>query len=798
MKVSEHWLRDWVDPELNAQGMADQLTMAGLEVDSLAKAAADFSGVVIARIDSIAPHPDADKLRVCHVNDGTDLHQVVCGAPNAAQGLVVPLARIGAVLPGNFKIKQAKLRGVASHGMLCGASELGLEEEHSAGLMALPADAPLGVDIREWLSLDDTIIDIDLTPNRGDCLSIRGIAREIGALNRVPVTALASHASFDEGIAAWPFVLCDDAACPKLLTCVVQGVDAGADTPLWMAERLRRAGVRRMGIIRDVAHYVMLELGQPLHAYDASAVKGALTVRWSQQGERLVLLDGQAITLDDETLVIADDQGVQAVAGVMGGQASGVTAATENVVLEAAFFSPLAIAGRARRYGLHTEASHRFERGVDPALQQQALTRAVELLMRIAGGQAGRIGVHVADDKLPTAATLFFPQGLDTQRLGITLPKADIAAIFERLGMQVQDEGDGWRVAAPSWRFDIEQPADLIEELARIHGYNAIPSQAPRSRLAPVALRESALTRRHLHSVMQAAGFHEAITYSFVAPELQRLLQPKLTSPTLANPLSADLAVMRTSLWPGLCKALTYNLNRQQTRVALFETGQVFHGDDIARVSQVDYIGAVLCGSRFPSDWNQGRERADFFDLKGVVERLMAQGRRMSQWRFVPDIHPALHPGQSARIEYLQDSDAPRTVGWIGAIHPEAAAQLEVPGDVYLFEMEMAPLLAGRLPWGETLSRFPEVRRDLAFVVKDDVPVFDLITQLRAQSGEWLNDVHLFDVYAGNGVAPEHKSLALTLSWQHPERTLTDEEIDAWVFQAVDAVSSRYGATLRS
>ena len=798
MKVSEQWLRDWVAPELDAQGIADQITMAGLEVDSVESAAAEFSGVVIARIEKVEPHPDADKLRVCQVNDGTEVHQIVCGAPNAAEGLVIPLARIGAVLPGNFKIKKAKLRGVPSHGMLCGASELGLEEEHSAGLMELPSTAPVGTDIREWLALDDTIIDVDLTPNRGDCFSIRGIAREVGVLNRVPVTDVKPQASFDSSVAAWSVELADKVACPKLLTCVVENVDAGAETPLWMAERLRRAGVRSVDIIVDVTQYVMLELGQPLHAYDADILKGALTARWSKQGESLTLLDGQEIALDSDTLVIADDQGVQGIAGIMGGKATGVTTATRRVVLESAFFSPIAIAGRARRYGLHTDASHRFERGVDPALQQLALERAVELLAQLAGGKAGQIGGAVAEESLPQPSTLFFPRGFEVKKLGIALPDAEIVDIFTRLGMRVEEQGEGWQVTAPTWRFDIEQPADLIEELARIHGYDNIPSHAPRLALAPAASREATLTRRHLRSVMQSAGFSEAITYSFVAPELQQQLQPELTSPALANPLSADLSVMRTSLWPGLCNALMYNLNRQQTRVALFETGQVFRGSDIDNVAQVDYIGGVLYGSRFPSDWNQLRERADFFDLKGIVENLMAQGQHSERWHFVADTHPALHPGQSARIDYLQDDGAARTVGWLGALHPEVAAQLGVPGDVYLFELETAPLLAGRLPWGGALSRFPEVRRDLAFVAKEEVPVAELMALLREQGGEWLNDVHLFDVYAGDGIAAEHKSLALTLSWQHPERTLTDEEIETWVSQAVDAVSSRYGATLRS
>lgn len=802
MKFSEQWLREWVSPTLDAQGIADQITMAGLEVDGVEPAAAEFSGVVIAKIVDIAPHPDADKLRVCQVDDGETVHQVVCGAPNAAAGLYVALARVGAVLPGNFKIKKAKLRGVPSNGMLCGASELGLEEETSPGIMSLPHDAPLGQDIREWLHLDDWVIDVDLTPNRGDCLSLRGLAREVGVLNRLPVADVVAPELPAESAVDHYAVCLDQApeACSKLLTCVIDGIDATRPTPLWMSERLRRSGIRSIDLIVDVTQYVMLELGQPLHAYDASVLAGPLTPRWSRKGETLALLNGQSITLDDDTLVIADDRGPQGLAGIMGGQASGVTKASTRIVLEAAFFAPIAIAGRARRYGLHTDASHRFERGVDPALQRAALLRAAALLLALGGGQASAIHEQCCTDHLPVPGTLTFAADEVMRGLGITLDVTEIEDIVTRLGLTLKREGDAqWQMTAPSWRFDIAQPADVIEELARVYGYQRIPSHAPRASLAPVASPEAQRPLSRLKQVMMADGFSEAITYSFVAPELQARLQPHQPAPRLANPLSADMSVMRSSLWPGLCKALVYNLNRQQTRVALFEAGQVFQGESVDDLAQVDYLGGVLCGTRHPTGWNQSDEAADFFDMKGTVERVLAQGHPdATQWRFVAETHPALHPGQSARIYKRSADGSARAIGWLGTMHPEVARALGIQQPVYLFEMEVAPLLKGMLPRGRMLSRYPEVRRDLAFVVKDDVPVADMLDVLHAEGGEALTDVALFDVYAGKGIEPGHKSLALTLSWQHTERTLKDEEIEQWVSSAVEAVSSRYGATLRS
>lgn len=801
MKFSEQWLREWVSPAQNAQEIADQITMAGLEVDGVEPAAAEFSGVVIAKIIDIEQHPDADKLRVCQIDDGETVHQVVCGAPNAAAGMYVALARVGAVLPGNFKIKKAKLRGVPSHGMLCGASELGLEEETSPGIMSLPQDAPLGQDIREWLQLDDWVIDVDLTPNRGDCLSLRGLAREIGVLNRLAVTEVNAQVEAHDEVGGYPVVI-DQApeACPKFLSCVIDGIDATQPTPLWMFERLRRSGIRSVDLIVDVTQYVMLELGQPLHAYDASRLEGALTPRWSRAGETLTLLDGQEITLDDDTLVIADERGPQGLAGIMGGEHTGVSQTTQRVVLEAAFFAPVAMAGRARRYGLHTDASHRFERGVDPQLQHQAMQRAVSLLVSLGGGKAGDITEHRNDAHLPAHSTLAFASHQVERGLGIVLADAEIEDILTRLGLTLTRTGEGqWDVAVPSWRFDITQSADLIEELARIYGYNRIPSHAPRAVLAPVASREALSPLSRLKNVMMSDGYCEAITYSFVAPELQARLQPELAAPRLANPLSADMAVMRNSLWPGLCKALSYNLNRQQSRVALFETGQVFRGASVDDVAQVDCIGGVLCGTRHPTGWNQARDDADFFDLKGTVERVLAQGHPDTTiWRFAAETHPALHPGQSARVYKRSNDGSEQAIGWLGTMHPEVARALSIQQPVYLFELETAPLLEGTLPRGRALSRFPEVRRDLAFVVTDEVPVADLMDTLRAEGGESLTDVSLFDVYSGKGIEPGHKSLALTLSWQHPERTLKDEEIENWVSNAVEAVSSRYGATLRS
>ncbi|RTR06277.1 phenylalanine--tRNA ligase subunit beta [Halomonas nitroreducens] len=793
MKFSEQWLREWVSPALATQALADQITMAGLEVDAIEAVASAFDGVVVAEVVAKAPHPGADKLNVCQVDDGSaEPVQVVCGAPNVAEGQKVPFARVGAVLPGDFKIKKAKLRGVESRGMICSASELGLAEEASEGILVLPGEAPVGEDFRDFLSLDDHTIEVDLTPNRGDCLSVKGMAREVGVLNRLAVTPPAISPVAPAHDETFPVRVEDPEGCPRYLGRLIKGVDVTAETPLWMVERLRRGGIRAIDPVVDVTNYVMLELGQPLHAFDRANLQGAVVVRQAREGERLVLLDGQEITLSDATLVIADERGPLAIAGVMGGEHSGVSAGTRDIFLESAHFSPLAVAGQARAYGLHTDASHRFERGVDPTLAREAAERATALLLAITGGEAGPLVEVVDTDHLPGEREVLLRRARLDQALDKALPAEDVGEILERLGMAVEACEEGWRARVPSWRFDVAIEEDLIEEVARIHGYNRLPARRPQARLSLRPDHEARTPLSRLRRQLVARGYFEAVTYSFVAPELQAALLPEAVSPTLANPISSDLSVMRASLFPGLVRALQYNLNRQQSRVRLFETGLVFRGE-LEALSQVPMLGALVCGAREPEGWSGGKDKVDFFDLKGDLESLLAMGGEPEAWRFELGEHAALHPGQCARILYRGEE-----AGWIGTLHPAVRAKLGLKVDALLFEVRLDALTHGKVPAFRPLSRYPEVRRDLAFLVDVDLPVQSLLDTLRAQAGEWLVEAHLFDVYQGKGVPEGRKSVALGLTWQHPSRTLNDDEINQLVDAIVEESRLHLGAELRA
>ncbi|WP_404377928.1 phenylalanine--tRNA ligase subunit beta [Vreelandella aquamarina] len=792
MKFSEQWLREWVAPQLDTQAIADQITMAGLEVDAVEAVAAAFSGVVVAEVLTKEKHPDADKLNICTVNDGTgEPVQVVCGAPNVDVGQKIPFAQVGGVLPGDFKIKKAKLRGVESRGMICSASELGLEEETSPGILVLPASAPVGTSFREYMQLDDMTIEVDLTPNRGDCLSIKGLAREVGVLNRLPVSGpdiTAVEARIDD---TFPVTIEAPEQCPRYLGRVIKGINVGAETPLWMVERLRRSGVRSIDPVVDVTNYVMLELGQPLHAFDRDNLQGGITVRLARASERLTLLDGQDIALRPETLVIADERGPLAMAGIMGGENSGVSEKTQTIFLESAFFAPLAIAGQARSYGLHTDASHRFERGVDPELPAIAIERATQLLLDICGGQAGPVVASVSDEHLPVSRAIMLREARLESALSKRLSVDDVTDILQRLGLEVNKQAEGWAVVAPSWRFDVAIEEDLIEEVARIHGYNNLPVRRPAARLALRPANEARLTQAQLRNQMVARGFQEAVTYSFVAPDLQAALLPDAVSPVLANPISSDLSVMRASLFPGLVRALEHNLNRQQTRVRLFETGLVFNGH-LDNLTQVPMIGALVCGAREAEGWSGAKAQVDFYDLKGDLESLLAMGGALDAWRFEPGEHPSLHPGQTAQLFHHGEP-----AGWIGTLHPQVRAKLGLKVDAVLFEVRLDALSQGAIPAFEPLSRYPEVRRDLAFMLKEATPVQALLDCTKAQAGDYLKDIKLFDVYAGKGVAEGYKSIALGLTWQHASRTLNDEEINQLVDSIVTKVRDELGAELR-
>ncbi|MFC2974621.1 phenylalanine--tRNA ligase subunit beta [Azotobacter bryophylli] len=791
MKFSEQWLRSWVSPQVTRDELVARLSMAGLEVDSVTPAAGAFSGVVVGEILSAEQHPDADKLRVCQVSNGSETFQVVCGAPNARPGIRIPFAMIGAVLGEDFKIKKAKLRGVESFGMLCSASELQISDDNS-GLMELAADAPVGQDIRVYLGLDDASIEVDLTPNRGDCLSIAGLAREVGALYGAEVTRPSIEAVAVVHDDVRPVEVLAPKACPRYLGRVLRNVDLSRPTPLWMVERLRRSDIRSIDPAVDVTNYVMLELGQPMHAFDLAEINGGIRVRMAEEGEELVLLDGQEVSLRADTLVIADHQRVLAIAGVMGGGHSGVGGKTRDLFLESAFFDTIAIAGKARSYGLHTDASHRYERGVDWQLARQAMERATALLLEIVGGEPGPIVEVVDPASLPQTAPIVLRAERISQMLGLQMESEQVERLLPALGLKATKTMVGqWQVEVPSHRFDISLEVDLIEELARLHGYNNLPVRYPQARLAPQANTEARAELPALRRLLVARGYQEAITYSFIDPKWFELFAPGMQPLTLANPISMDMAAMRPSLWPGLVKALQYNLNRQQSRVRLFESGLRFVGQ-LGDLKQESMLAGVATGSRLPEGWNQGRETVDFYDIKADVEALLGASGAPDEFSFVAGEHPALHPGQTARIER-----AGRLVGFLGALHPELGKTLGLEQPIYLFELLLTEVVEGCLPKFQELSRFPEVRRDLALIVERDTPAEMILQAIRETAGEYLTDVTLFDVYCGKGIDPQRKSLAVGLTWQHPSRTLNDEEVNATTQNILASLEERFNATLR-
>jgi phenylalanyl-tRNA synthetase beta chain len=790
MKFSEQWLREWVNPSIDSEALVAQITMAGLEVDGLEPVAGEFTGVVVGEVLSLEPHPDADKLSVCQVSDGNESFQVVCGASNVKAGIKIPFAKISAVLPGNFKIKKAKLRGVESFGMLCAESELGLAEK-SDGLMVLSSDAPTGVCIRNYLSLDDNCIDVDLTPNRSDCLSISGLAREVGVLNKEQV----KHSEFKDVPVThqdtFPIRIDNTEACPKYLGRVIKNVDLNKESPLWLQEKLRRCGLRSIDPAVDVTNFVMLELGQPMHAFDQDKLNASIKVRNANNNEMLTLLDGQELTLRDDTLVIADESGPLAIAGVMGGQSSGVSAATTNVFLECAFFTPLALAGKARSYGLHTDSSHRFERGVDYKLQHIAMERATRLLVDIVGGEVGPVSEVVSEQHLPKTTRVKLRESKVASLLGLKIDSAEIEDILKRLGLDlVSKEPDGWIFEVPSYRFDISIEPDLIEEIGRIYGYDKLPKT---SALGDITLKEddeSSVTQEFFADRLISLGYQEAITYSFVEQKLQEMITPGQESIALANPISADLAVMRTSLWPGLLKALSYNQNRQQTRVKFFETGLKFEKKD-NEIIQTRMISGLASGTSQPESWNSPTRKLDFYDVKADLESLLCA--LDSTITFEKAEHTALHPGQTAKI--VKNGEI---IGYLGAIHPKLQKYMDLNGPVYLFELCLNEAVKGAIPHFTEVSKYPEVRRDLAIVIDQQVPFESVRSEVIAHAGQDLANVILFDVYAGENLGKGLKSLGLALVWQRIDRTLNDEEINQAFESIVSALNVKFGANIRS
>ncbi|WP_444946422.1 phenylalanine--tRNA ligase subunit beta [Microbulbifer sp. VTAC004] len=791
MKISNSWLREWVNPELTTQELADQITMAGLEVDGIEKVAGDFSGVVVGEIIACEQHPDADKLRVCKVAGHPEGEmQVVCGAPNARVGIKIPFALVGAKLPGDFKIKKAKLRGVESFGMLCAQTELELGEDND-GIWELPEDAPTGTDLREYLQLDDETIEVDLTPNRSDCLGVAGIAREVGVLNRCAVQGPEIAPVPQQIEESLPVSLLAESACPRYVGRVIRNIDIKAQTPLWMQERLRRSGLRSIDPVVDVTNYVLLELGQPMHAFDLEKLSGGIKVRMAEHGEELTLLDGQEVKLQEGTLVIADEEKPLAMAGIMGGLDSSVTEGTQHIFLESAFFNPLAIAGKARSYGLHTDSSHRFERGVDYHLQEKAVERATQLLLDIVGGEPGPVHLRELTETMPAERHITLRRARVEQGLGIQLADDEIVDILTRLGLEKIDQNDeGWTFLAPSFRFDIAIEADLLEELARVYGYNRIPSESFTAELEIAPRPESMVAQDNLEQTLLSRGYYEAITFSFIDSDNAALFDPEADPVALQNPISAELAVMRTTLLPGLCKALQYNLNRQQNRVRLFETGLRFVPG--AELHQEQMIAGLAYGNRYAENWTGSKDSVDFYDVKADVEALLARTGAANEFRFVAGQHPALHPGQTAKI-----MRGDREVGVIGALHPQLQKKLDLSKPAFVFELSLEAIGEGKVPAFRPLSKFPEVRRDLALLIDADVPAASLVETAVEVAGETLTDLKIFDVYQGKGIDLNRKSVALGLTFQHSSRTLNDDEINAAIDAVVGKLEEKYNASLR-
>ncbi|EKO3960674.1 phenylalanine--tRNA ligase subunit beta [Vibrio fluvialis] len=794
MKFSESWLREWVNPAVTTGELTHQITMAGLEVDDVLPVAGTFTGVKVGHVVECGQHPDADKLRVTKVDVGEEeLLDIVCGAQNCRQGLKVAVATVGAVLPGDFKIKKAKLRGQPSHGMLCSFSELGIDVE-SNGIMELAEDAVIGTDFREFLALDDVTIDVDLTSNRADCFSLRGMAREVGVLNRADVTEPSVAPVAPAIDATLSIEVKAPAACPRYLGRIVKNVNVQAQTPLWMQEKLRRCGIRSIDPVVDITNYVMLEQGQPMHAFDLAKIDGGIVVRLAEQGEKLTLLDGSEAELNADTLIIADHNKALAIAGIFGGEHSGVSTETKDVLLECAFFAPDHIRGRARSYGLHTDSSMRFERGVDYALQHAAMERATQLLIDICGGEVAPVVAAESDTDLPKPNTVALRRTKLDNLLGHHIADADVVEILQRLGMTVETTAEGWTATAPTWRFDIAIEQDLVEEVGRIYGYDNIPNQAPAAALNMNLHKEANLPLKRVRDLLVDRGYHEAITYSFVEPEQQKLIVPDVEPLILPNPISADMSAMRLSLIQGLLNTVVHNQKRQQPRVRLFEQGLRFIPDQAAEngMRQEPILAGVISGTRGEEHWNLETATVDFFDLKGDVEAILELTANGKAYSFAAAKHPALHPGQSAAI--VLDG---KEIGVIGTVHPELERKFGLNGRTIVFEIEWSAINTKVIPEAVALSKFPSNRRDIAVVVDDAVASGDIVNACLEQGGEFLKDAKLFDVYVGKGVEDGKKSLAIALTLQSAERTLEDADIAGAVEAIVAHVSAKFGATLR-
>ncbi|MBT8067941.1 MAG: phenylalanine--tRNA ligase subunit beta [Gammaproteobacteria bacterium] len=791
MKIAESWLREWVDPDLDTAALGHQLTMLGHEVDGIEIEGEGIADVVIAEVLECGKHPDADRLSVCKVADGSgDIVEVVCGAPNVSKGMKSPLAKPGTTLPNGLKLRKSKIRGVVSNGMLCSATELGLGDE-SDGIMELPNDAPVGSSLVDFLALPDAVVDLDLTPNRGDCFSVLGIARDVSALTGaalksavvkpVPATIKDVH----------PVELVEPAGCPRFAGRLIRGIRPDAKSPVWMTERLRRAGLRAISPVVDITNYVMLELGQPLHAYDGERLNGPIRPRLAKAEEQVTLLDGKELALNSNTLIITDDSGPIGVAGIMGGLSTAVSDDTTDVFFEGAFWPPDFMAGRARAYGMHTDASLRFERGVDPDGQGRAVERATELLLQIAGGEAGPLIVESAAEHLPKRNPIVLRKDRLTRLLGLEIASETVTGILQGLELAVETVGDDWHVTPPSHRFDISIEADLIEEVARIHGYDSIPETTAVSQAPLETVTETRIDLERAAEVLIARDYQEVVTYSFIDAEANKAFTGLESGLVLSNPISSEMSVMRASLWPGMVAAASANVARQQERVRIFEASKSFHGK-VGKHTEVVRIAGLVIGPVVPEQWGSKGENADFFDIKADVEALLALGADASELSFKPVTHVALQPGQAAEI--LRSDDV---IGIIGKLHPSLAKRYDLKRPVYLFELDAEKTLAARSPVATVISKFPAIRRDIAVIVDDNISATDLMETVASADPKLIKAVRIFDIYKGSGIEAGRKSVAIGLILQETSRTLTDDDADVVMAAALSKLKDKFAAELR-
>lgn len=790
MKIAESWLREWVDPDLDSEALGQQLTMAGHEVNEITLHGASLDGIIVAEVVEVAKHPNADRLSVCKVSTGKKVIDIVCGATNVVAGMKSPLATPGLKLPNGIKLRKTRIRGVMSNGMLCSAIELGLGDD-ADGIIALPDDAPVGAALTAYLGLPDAIIDLDLTPNRGDCFSVLGIARDISAMTgaslktaEVPAVAATIEDVHDVKITL-------PEGCPSFAGRVIRNIDPSARSPGWMVERLRRAGLRDIHPVVDITNYVMLELGQPLHAYDLGLVQGPIQPRLARRGDKVTLLDEKEISVNKDTLVIADDSGPIGLAGIMGGLSTAVSEQTVDVFLEAAFWPPEFMAGRARSYGLHTDASLRFERGVDPEGQVRAVERATALLLDAAGGDAGPL-MHKVDPKcLPTREPVKLRRSRLAKLLGLDIEDGRIAEILTRLGFAVNPTDDGWDVAPPSYRFDIEAEVNLIEEIARVHGYDSIPETMAKVEMPLAAVTESCIDLDQAAATIVARDYQEVITYSFIGAGVDKLFSGVESELVLSNPISSEMSVMRASLWPGMVAAAAANAARQQDRIRIFEVGKSFHGNESRRREVLRFAG-LATGPAHPEQWDSEGQSVDFFDIKSDVAAILRLAGDAAQISYEPVEHVALQPGQAGQI--VRDGSV---IGILGKLHPSLAKTFDLRRPVYIFELDAMAALASAAPEAMPVSKYPAIRRDIAVVIDDKISVDELVRAVTAAVPDLIQEVRIFDVYKGPGIEAGLKSVALGLILQETSRTLTDDDADSAMTKAVRKLQESFAAELR-